>query len=160
MNPMLSGEDIARTIQLAIAPVFLLAGIGAFLNVIAGRLNRVVDRSRFLEPLHSETTGPEHERHVWELRLLDQRIRLASNSIFLCVASGLAVCLLIVLMFVTELADLGFGNTVALLFVLAMGLLASGLVLFLVETRVAVRGIRIREDLLERERERRRRFWN
>ena len=45
---MISGEDIARTIQLAIAPVFLLAGIGAFLNVIAGRLNRVVDRSRFL----------------------------------------------------------------------------------------------------------------
>ena len=158
MNPMLSGEDIARTIQLAIAPVFLLAGIGAFLNVIAGRLNRVVDRSRFLEPLHSETTGPEHERHVWELRLLDRRIRLASNSIFLCVASGLAVCLLIVLMFVTELADLGFGNTVALLFVLAMGLLAAGLVLFLIETRVAVRGIRIREDLLERERGKR--FWD
>jgi len=158
MNPMISGEDIARTIQLSIAPVFLLAGIGAFLNVIAGRLNRVVDRSRFLEPLHSNTTGPEHDRHVWELRLLDQRIRLASNAIFLCVASGLAVCLLIVLMFVTEIAHLAFGNTVALLFVLAMGLLATGLVLFLIETRVAVRGIRIREDLLERERTRR--FWN
>jgi hypothetical protein len=158
MNPVVSGADIAHTVQLAIAPVFLLAGIGAFLNVIAGRLNRVVDRSRFLEPLHSETTGPEHERHVWELRLLDQRIRLASNAIFLCVASGLAVCLLVVLMFVTEIASLGFGNTVAILFVLAMGLLASGLVLFLIETRVAVRGIRIREDLLERERARR--FWH
>jgi hypothetical protein len=157
MNPVISGADIAHTVQLAIAPVFLLAGIGAFLNVIAGRLNRVVDRSRFLEPLHSETTGPEHDRHVWELRLLDRRIRLASNAIFLCVASGLAVCLLVVLMFVTEIASLGFGNTVAILFVLAMGLLASGLVLFLIETRVAVRGIQIREDLLERERARR--FW-
>lgn len=157
MNPVISGADIAHTVQLAIAPVFLLAGIGAFLNVIAGRLNRVVDRSRFLEPLHSETTGPEHDRHVWELRLLDRRIRLASNAIFLCVASGLAVCLLVVLMFVTEIASLGFGNTVAILFVLAMGLLASGLVLFLIETRVAVRGIQIREDLLERKRARR--FW-
>ena len=90
--------------------------------------------------------------------MLDQRIRLASNAIFLCVASGLAVCLLIVLMFVTEIGHLRFGNTVALLFVLAMGLLASGLVLFLIETRVAVRGIRIREDLLERKRTRR--FWH
>ena len=52
MNELLPGSDMARTIQLAIAPVFLLAGIGAFLNVIAGRLARVVDRARHLEDLH------------------------------------------------------------------------------------------------------------
>lgn len=143
-------SDIARTIQLAIAPVFLLAGIGAFLNVIAGRLNRVVDRSRHLERLHRESTGPEHERHVWELRLLDRRIGLSSDAIFLCVASGLTVCLLITMLFIAEIAHFGFARAIMLLFVLAMGLLASGLVLFLVETRVAVRGIRIRKDLLER----------
>lgn len=33
---------IAQTIQLAVAPVFLLAGIGAFLNVCAGRLARTI----------------------------------------------------------------------------------------------------------------------
>lgn len=145
-------SDIARTIQLTIAPVFLLAGIGAFLNVIAGRLNRVVDRSRYLERLYPESTGPEHDRHVWELRLLDRRIGLASNAIFLCVASGLTVCLLVTMLFVAEIAHYGFARAIMLLFVAAMGLLAVGLVLFLVETRVAVRGIRIREDLLERTR--------
>ena len=151
MNETIAVTDIARTIQLAVAPVFLLAGIGAFMNVIAGRLNRVVDRARILERLHPDSTGPEHERHVWELRLLDRRINLSSNAIFLCVASAITVCVVVTLLFVAELASLNYGVSVSVLFVLAMALLATGLILFLVETRVAVRGIRIREELLERE---------
>lgn len=154
MNDAIALTDIARTIQLAVAPVFLLAGIGAFMNVIAGRLNRVVDRARFLEQLHPDSSGAEHDRHVWELRLLDKRITLASNAIFLCVASAITVCLLVTLLFIVELAGLNYGASVSILFVLAMALLALGLVLFLIETRVAVRGIRIREELLERMRPR------
>jgi hypothetical protein len=38
--------QLAQIIQLAVAPVFLLAGLGAFLNVCAGRLARIVDRMR------------------------------------------------------------------------------------------------------------------
>ena len=37
---------IAHQIQMAVAPVFLLAGIGAFLNVMAQRLARTVERDR------------------------------------------------------------------------------------------------------------------
>ena len=33
---------IAQTIQLSLSPVFMLAGIGALLNVLVGRLARVV----------------------------------------------------------------------------------------------------------------------
>jgi hypothetical protein len=149
-------SDIAHTIQLSVAPVFLLTGIGGIMNVIAGRLNRVVDRSRALEALHSKSSGEEHERHVWELRLLDRRIRLSSNAIFLCVASAVAVCAVVTLMFVAEFASLKYGNSVSLLFILAMVLLAAGLILFLIETRIAVSGIRVREHLLERERHDRR----
>ncbi len=154
MNEAIAVTDIARTIQLAVAPVFLLAGIGAFMNVIAGRLNRVVDRSRFLERLHPDTVGEEHDRHVRELRLLDRRITLASNAIFLCVASAITVCFVVTLLFVAEMANLNYGASVSILFVLAMALLASGLILFLIETRVAVGGIRVREELLERQRRR------
>jgi hypothetical protein len=148
-------SDIAHTIALSVAPVFLLAGIGSIMNVIAGRLNRVVDRSRLLESLHGGSTGQEHERHVWELRLLDRRISLASNAIFLCVASAVAVCAVVTLLFIAELAKLKYGNSVSLLFIVAMVLLAAGLILFLIETRVAVQGIRVREHLLERERRKR-----
>lgn len=143
--------DVARTIQAAVAPVFLLAGIGAFMNVIAHRLARVIDRSRLVERWHGETTGPAHDRHVRELRTLDRRIKLASDATFLCVASGLAVCTLVALMFIGELFGGDIGRWVAVLFVLALGLLALALMLFLLETRIAVRSLRIRGELLEAE---------
>lgn len=144
-------SSIAQTIQLAIAPVFLLAGIGAFLNVLAGRLARVVDRSRLLETLHADSTGAEHARHIEELRLLDRRITLANIAIFLCVASAIAVCALVALLFITQLANLPYRTAVAIAFILAMALLIVGLILFLIEIRLATMGLRIRKELLQRE---------
>ena len=42
-------ETIAHVIQLAVAPVFLLTGIGGMLSVMTNRLGRIVDRARALE---------------------------------------------------------------------------------------------------------------
>ena len=49
-SPDLSVNTVAEIVRLALAPVFLLSGIGAFLNVLAARLSRIVDRSRDIEP--------------------------------------------------------------------------------------------------------------
>jgi hypothetical protein len=38
--------DIAHAIQLALAPVFLLSGIGVLLGMLTSRLARIVDRDR------------------------------------------------------------------------------------------------------------------
>lgn len=153
MNDLLQGSDMARTIQLAIAPVFLLAGIGAFLNVIAGRLARVVDRSRHLEDLHGKASGEELKRHVEELRTIEKRMNLASRAIYLGTASALAVCMLVVVLFVGQLIDFNLGDAIAILFVVAIALLAGAMVLFLRETRIAVATLHVREELLELESE-------
>jgi hypothetical protein len=42
-------DEIAHVIQLSIAPVFLLTGVGTLLNVLSGRLARIIDRARVLE---------------------------------------------------------------------------------------------------------------
>ena len=146
-GPYLS--TVSATIQAAIAPVFLLAGIGAFLNVMVGRLARIVDRARQIEQLHPRSTGPEHDRHVWELRLIDKRISVINNAIFLCVASGLAVCLVVAAMFVARLASLHVGLWVAVAFILSMMLLMAGLIYFLVEVQMSLKAIHVREELLE-----------
>ena len=148
MNELLPGSDMARTIQLAIAPVFLLAGIGAFLNVIAGRLARVVDRARHLEDLHPAAQGEERARYVAELHTLEKRMTLASQSIYFGTASGLAVCLLVIVLFVGELIDFNLGDAIAVLFVVAIALLAAAMVQFLRETRIALSVLHVREDLL------------
>lgn len=155
MNGVLALSETARAIQLSIAPVFLLAGIGAFMNVIAGRLARVVDRARRLEAEHDVAGDSDRTRQVAELLVLESRMTLASKSIYLCTASGLAVCALVIMLFVGELIAFDLGRAIAGLFVLAVVLLAAGMVLFLGETRIAVRALHVRRDLLELASERR-----
>ena len=141
-------STIAQTIQLSLAPVFMLAGIGQLLNVLAGRLSRVIDRARKLELMHGSITGPDHHRYVWELRLLDRRMTIINAALFLAVSSAIMTCVLIALLFIAELAKLHFGTAVALCFILAMILLIAALVSFIVEVRISLRAFRIRPELL------------
>jgi hypothetical protein len=52
-------SDISHVIQLAVAPVFLLAGIGAFINAFAARLGRIFDRSRVLPTMVTATRASD-----------------------------------------------------------------------------------------------------
>jgi hypothetical protein len=110
----------------------------------------VIDRARALELLHPRSSGPEHERHVAELRLLDRRMTIINAALFLAVTSAIMTCLVVALLFVAELAKLHFGTLVAVSFILAMVLLIAALVSFMVEVRVSLRAIHIRPELLEK----------
>lgn len=151
MPSTLALTTIAETIQLSLSPVFMLAGIGALLNVLAGRLSRVVDRARQLEALHPSSTGRERDHHVWELRLLDRRMTIINAALFLAVSSAVMTCLVVALLFIAELAKLHFGTIVALSFILAMVLLIAALVSFMIEVRISLHAIHIRPELLERD---------
>ncbi|MFA5990280.1 MAG: DUF2721 domain-containing protein [Sphingomonas sp.] len=149
METTLAVTTIAQTIQLSLSPVFMLAGIGAILNVIAGRLGRVVDRARALEVLHPASTGPEHDRHVRELRLLDRRMSIINSAMFLCVSSAILTCTVVALLFIAELSNLPIGTLVALTFILAMALLIAGLAMFIIEVRLSLGATHVRVELLE-----------
>src|SRR6476469_566915 len=84
-------EQLARIIQLAVAPVFLLAGLGAFLNVCAGRLARIIDRVRTIEPRLLASRGEEHHRLQAELHMLDRRIKVVNRAIFSTVLAALLI---------------------------------------------------------------------
>lgn len=141
-------STIAQTISLSLSPVFMLAGIGALLNVLAGRLSRVIDRTRALESLHSASSGAERERQVWELRLLDRRISIVNAALFMAVSSAVMTCLVVALLFVANLAKLHLGTAVAVAFILAMLLLIAAFVAFMIEVRVSLRSIHVRKELL------------
>ncbi len=142
-------STIAHLIQLSIAPVFLLAGIGAILNVLASRLARIVDRVRSLEADFLGYDEDERQRIRKELWRLDTRMRLSNAAITACTASALFVCLVVALLFVADLGEVRFGTPVALLFIMAMALLIVALALFLLEIRLAAKSLRIRQELLE-----------
>jgi hypothetical protein len=142
---------VARIIGQAVAPVFLLAGIGAFLNTLTGRLARIVDRGRVIEPLLLQSNGVEHSRLVREINVVDRRMGLVSWAISMTVTSAVLVCAVVVLLFAAALIDLHAGTAIALLFIAAMVTLALGFFIFLIETRVAARAIRVRPSLLTHE---------
>lgn len=146
-----SPQEIAEIIQLAVAPVFLLAGVGAFLNVCASRLSRIVDRARGLEPRVLDSRGAEHDRHLREIRILDRRMALVSHAIFLSVLSAVMTCLVVVLLFAGSLTGAHVGTAIALLFIASMVSLAIGFAVFLLETRLGSRAVRIRPAILQHE---------
>jgi len=148
MIPLPQVSQVAQTIQLALAPVFLLAGIGAFLNVCVGRLARIIDRARMVEKLVLSTRGKEHDRMVSEIRVLDRRMSVVNIAIFLSVASACAICLVVILLFAAELFDAHLGRIIAILFSLAMVLLAAAFATFIQEIRLASRTIHIRNEVL------------
>lgn len=147
--------DIADIIQSVLAPVFLLAGIGAFLNVLTGRLSRIVDRARDIEPQLLQSRGAEHDRLIAELRKLDRRMQLVSRAIWLSVLAALLISLVVILLFAGTLVSGQFGRAVAVLFMVCMLLLGSGFAFFLIETRIGAREVRVRNALLEHQAEER-----
>lgn len=140
---------LAQIIQLAVAPVFLLAGLGAFLNVCAGRLARIVDRIRKLEPRILDSRGEEHERLLREVRLLDRRSRIVSSAIFTTVLAALLISAVVILLFLAFLTNYRFGTAIALLFIAAMACTGLGFAIFLHETRLGIRAIQVRAHILD-----------
>src|SRR3569832_99333 len=148
-SPDLSVNTVAEIVRLALAPVFLLSGIGAFLNVLASRLSRIVDRSRDIEPRLLASRGVEHDRWIADLKILDRRMSLISWATGLSVTSAIQTCLVVVMLFAATLIRTRLGTEIAWLFIASMLSIAGGVVAFLIETTVAARAVRVRSELLQ-----------
>jgi hypothetical protein len=129
--------DITRTIQLAVAPVFLLTAIGTIINALAGRLARNIDRRRALEELIVVAGAAKRDEMFREITILTRRTMLILWAMALSVLSALLVCLLIGTAFAGAFIALDLSRPVALLFVAAVLALTLGLVLFMHEVFLA-----------------------
>lgn len=146
-----SAHMLTEIIQTALAPVFLLVATASVMNVIAGRLARVVDRSRALIDRHPETTGVMRQRSSDELRDLNKRMMIINWSIGLCVACGIVVCIMVPMLFLFGAGNEALETPIAASFIVALLLLLAALLLFLWEARRATRSIRIPDDYFDAE---------
>jgi hypothetical protein len=151
--PQLNVNEVAEVVRVALAPVFLLSGIGAFLNVCASRLSRIVDRSRVIEPMILSSRGEEHDRWVGELRIIDRRMQLVNWATALSVLSAVFTCVVVILLFAATLTHSHFGTVIALLFIASMLTIGLGFSIFLLETRLAEGAVRVRSELLQHQAE-------
>jgi hypothetical protein len=135
--------DIGHVIQLAVAPVFLLSGIGIVLTVLTNRLARVVDRARRLEDAARGSSGALLDEQRAGLRVMAQRARLMNRAITLSTLSALLVALVVVLLFLSALLEFNATIAVASLFILAMLSLIGALLMFLREVFLAIAALKI-----------------
>jgi hypothetical protein len=148
-DQQLTVAAVADIVRLAVAPVFLLSGIAAFINVCASRLSRIVDRSRHIEPLLLQSRGADHDRWLGELHVVDRRMSLVSWAISLSVLSAVLICTVVVLLFSASLTRLHVAAAIAWLFIGSMVAIGVGFAIFLIETRVGSRAVRVRSELLQ-----------
>jgi ABC-type transporter Mla maintaining outer membrane lipid asymmetry permease subunit MlaE len=146
------GPDLSMVIsvlQTALTPAFLLVAVGSLLNVLTGRLSRIVDRSRDLQRMHAETEGESHQRVVSELRIIEKRMRVVGSSILFAVLSAIAVCVMISLLFLMGLTQFSAPWIAVAVFMLALLLLVACLLQFVHEIRLATYAIYVPEEYLE-----------
>ena len=136
-------SDIGKTIQLAVAPVFLLTGIAAVLSVLSSRLGRITDRARILERRINAASEAQNDILQNEIASLWQRINIINKSIFLCTISALLVCLVVVTLFFGGLIYTNLSSVIAVLFISAMLTLIVALVYFLREVTRATKSMKM-----------------
>jgi len=140
---MSSIEAMAQVIQLCVAPVFLLAGIAGLLGVLSTRLARIIDRARVVERrIPQAKTDEQRALMRRETKVLWRRIALINWAIRLCITGALAVCLVIVTLFLGEFVEVNIALIVAVLFVSAMVLIVAGLMFLLTEVGLSTRHMR------------------
>ncbi len=135
--------EVGDVVRLAVAPVFLLSGVGVTLSLMAGRLARVVDRARALEKGESETHESDLKELDRRLLTLDTRARLLGTAIALCTMCALLVSLVVVALFLGALLHVHLALVIAILFIVAMLSFIGGLTLFLREVLLATKTLRI-----------------
>jgi hypothetical protein len=136
-------QEIGEVVRTAVAPVFLLSGVGVTLTMLTNRLARVVDRARVLENSESATHELDMNDLHRRLQTLAVRARLLGRAITLCTFCALLVSMVVVALFVGAFVNLHLSRIIAVLFIVAMVSFIGGLLLFLREVFVATRSLRI-----------------
>ena len=133
MESILFTDEISHVIQLAVAPVFLLASISGSLNVLSMRMGRIIDRGRRLNEMMVQSEHCDAAEVDEEQRQLAKRARLTHRAIAQCTLSALFVCTVIVFLFVDALFNLRLGFFIVFLFIVALSVLIMALITFLRE---------------------------
>jgi len=133
-------DTVASVIDVAVAPVFLLAGISGLLMVLTNRLGRTIDRSRSLQAAEANVKSVQHKHTIRrEKANLMRRMHLNHFAISMAVLSAILVCLVVVTLFLGSLLQLNVSIAIASLFIICMVILSLAFCSFLLEIIVATR---------------------
>ena len=126
-------HDLSFAIRDAVAPVFLLTGIGSILAVLVNRLGRSIDRARNLSAMRPE----QQKAHLGEFSIIVRRTKWMRWSVGLLIFAGLCVAISIAAVFIGVAIGIHLTSFVLMTFIAAMLSLILGLLCFLREIILA-----------------------
>ena len=126
-------RDVSLAIRDAVAPVFLLTGIGSILGVLVNRLGRSIDRARAINVM----ADAQFYQHLEELNVIVKRTVWMRWSVGLLIFGGLCVALSIASVFIGAELGINLPHFVLITFIMAMFSLTIGLLCFLREIILA-----------------------
>ncbi|CCQ11360.1 FIG00949669: hypothetical protein [Pseudoalteromonas luteoviolacea B = ATCC 29581] len=133
---------MAKVIQTAVAPVFLITGIAATLGVLSNRLARIIDRTRLLDKRLKRTLDEAEKISLQkEMRTLLKRSRCIHVAFTASVLSALLVCGVVMLLFVSHLHTTDLAVAIASCFIAAMAMLIGAFFALLGEIFLTTRSM-------------------
>jgi Protein of unknown function (DUF2721) len=139
--------SVLHAIQLAVAPIFMLAAVAAMIGTVATRLARIIDRARELEERLESAAAKNPDAAYWELDRLKLRGRICNWSVGLLAVCGMLIGATVMVLFVGETSLPRTELIVPWTFLGAVGAFVLALLLFLTETLLATHALRFGKDL-------------
>jgi hypothetical protein len=92
--------QLSQIIAQITAPAFLLGAVAAFVSVLIGRMNRIVDRTQALNAIADDDTSRVHLKS--HLPRLKRRAELLNQAILFSTVSAIVTSLLVIVAFATR----------------------------------------------------------
>lgn len=137
ITPITDIHSVSEAIRDAVAPVFLLTGIGSILGVLIGRLGRSIDRVRLLNDMPSEKRAKVRD----ELTIIVKRTKWLRRAIGLATLAALCVCVSVATLFISVETGFKMPHIVLLAFISSMFSVILALLCFLREIVLASREV-------------------
>jgi hypothetical protein len=135
--------ELVPVLQVAVAPVILISGVGLLLLSLTNRFGRAVDRTRQIHERLCTAPDADRPRLAHQVQVIYRRARLIQFSIVMGTLSALFAALLIVTLFLTALLKWELAVVISSFFLLCLVSLVVCLVLFIMDIRLSLNALKV-----------------
>jgi Na+/melibiose symporter-like transporter len=135
--------ELIPVLQIAIAPVILISGVGLLLLSLTNRFGRAVDRTRQIHHEMRAAAAAERPRLADQVGVIFRRARLIQLSIIMGALSALFAAMLILALFFTALMKWESALVISLFFVGCLISLVASLITFIMDIRLSLHALKL-----------------
>jgi CBS domain containing-hemolysin-like protein len=143
MMPSTHLTELIPVLQIAIAPVILISGVGLLLLSLTNRFGRAVDRTREIHHEMRQAATADRPRLAYQVEVIYRRARLIQFSIVMGALSALFAAILILALFLAALMKWESSVVISLIFICCLVSLVVSLITFIMDIRLSLKALKL-----------------